>query len=278
MQRKIFLLIAFAALNIGNGIAEERGNGMFPLFNGYELKTDFKVYTPDNLWDYINGGAYTYLNFQFVDLHIAEYNNGETLIKAEIYRHKNNINAFGVYAQEKAPDYNFVDIGIQGYAENTLVNFVKGPYYVKVICNDGNDSTAPVLIDLAKKIAANLKGSDKMPELFSYFPQKEKIENSESYIASEFLGYNFMPGVYVTSYNTTGGQTRLFIADAGTAEKASEIINKLKEKAESSKKKKKVFTLQDQYNGTILLTQKDNLIYGCVDNCDTKLFMDFAGK
>jgi len=277
MRKIIFSLLTISLFSLTTP-AEGKGDVMFPPFEGYDLKTDFKVYTPDNLWDYINGGAYTYLNFQFADLHIAEYNNGETLIKAEIYRHKNNIYAFGMYAQERAPDYNFVKIGIQGYAENTLVNFVKGAYYVKVICNDGNESTAPVLIDLAKKIAANLKGSDKMPEMFSDFPQKGKIANSESYIASEFLGYSFMPGVYVTSYNGPTGQTQLFIVDAQTADKAGEVINKLKEKAENTKKKKEILTIQDPYNGTILLTQKENLIYGCVNNCDIELFKKFIGK
>jgi hypothetical protein len=114
--------------------------------------------------------------------------------------------------------------------------------------------------------------------MFSDFPQKGKIANSENYIATEFLGYSFMPGVYVTSYNRPAGQTQLFIVDAGNSEKAAEVINKLKEKAESSKKKKGVLTLHDKYNGIVLLTQKDNLIYGCVDNCDIKLFMNFIGN
>ena len=278
MQKKIFSLITIIIFNLNYGFAGEKGNGMFPLFSGYELNTDFKVYDPDNLWDYINGGAYTYLNYQFVDLHIAEYTKGDQLIKAEIYKHKNNIYAFGIYAQERAPDYNFVDVGVQGYAENTLVNFVKGPYYVKVLCNDGDEGTKPVLLDLARKIASNLEGSDKMPGLFTKFPENGKIKNSESYIATEFLGYSFMPGVYVTAYNGDEGQARLFIADAGNSEKAAEIVGKLKEKAEKSKKKKGVLTLHDPYNGTVMLTQKDNLIYGCVDNCDPALFKVFTGK
>jgi len=87
-----------------------------------------------------------------------------------------------------------------------------------------------------------------------------------------------MPGVYFMAYNGDAGQTRLFIADAGNSEKAAEIVGKLKEKAGKSKKKKGVLTLHDPYNGTVMLTQKDNLIYGCVDNCDPALFKVFTGK
>ena len=278
-MRKIFLTILTVFLfNINNSTAEGKGNEMFPRFRGYELKTDFKVYNPDNLWDYINGGAYTYLNFKFVDLHIAEYTKGGIVIKAEIYKHENSIYAFGMYAQERAPGYNFVKIGVQGYAENTLVNFVKGQYYVKVICNDGNESTGKVLTELARAIEENLQGSDKMPEMFSRFPAQGKTANSESYISTEFLGYGFMPGVYVTTYEGEEGRFRLFIVDAASDKTASEVISKLKGKADSSKKKKGILTVHDPYNGTILLYQSDNLIYGCADNCDPELFLKFSGE
>jgi len=200
------------------------------------------------------------------------------MIKTEIYRHKNNIYAFGMYAQERAPDYNFVKIGVQGYAENTLVNFVKGQYYVKVICNYGDKSTGPVLLKLAKLIEENLKGTNKLPEMFSRFPEQKKVRNSERYVATEFLGYAFMPGVYVTSYNGINGPNRLFIIDAGSIDKASELIGKLKKKSESSKKKKGMLILQDKYNGKIYLTQMNDLVYGCVDKFDPGLFKSFTGK
>ena len=277
MQKNILSLLTLLLFLTAN-IKAEGGDGLFPPFDGYKLKTDFPVYTPDNLWDYINGGAYTYLNFKFTDLHIAEYTKGDILIKAEIYRHENNVYAFGMYAQERAPDYSFIDIGVQGYAENTLVNFVKGPYYVKIICYDGNETIKQDLLSLARSIEKELKGTDKLPEMFSKFPEKEKVKNSEAYIATEFLGYNFMPGVYVTTYKHEEKNLKLFIAECESEAQAEEVVKKLTEKSESSKKKKNILTIRDKYNGTILLYLKGRLIYGCMDNCDTDLFKSFTGK
>ncbi len=272
----VFILFAINIIPISAG---EKEDVVFPALSGYELKTDFPVYNPDNLWEYINGGAYTYLNYDFVDLHIAEYIQGETIIKAEIYHQRNNIYAYGMYAQERAPDYSFIDIGVQGYAENTLVNFVKGPWYVKIICNDGDESTTQVLLDLAKLIENNLEGTTQVPALFLKFPEEGKIVNSEAFIATEFLGYGFMPGVYVTSYKKDDKQFKFFIIEAENNDKANEVFNNLKSKAESSKKQKYGITsLKDPYNGTILIKMNNNVIYGCIENCDIELFKIFAGE
>ncbi|NPA37319.1 MAG: hypothetical protein GXO47_10775, partial [Chlorobi bacterium] len=240
MLRIRVFLIAF--LTASFSYADEKAIS-FPQLDGFNLKTDFPVYNPDNLWEYINGGAYTYVNYQFVDLHIAEYSNDKLIIKAEIYHHKNNVYTYGMYTQERAPDYSFVDIGIQGYAENTLVNFVKGPYYVKIICNDGDDSTKPVLLKLAKEIEQNLQGTTSVPEMFNKFPQEGRVPNSDSYISTEFLGYEFMPGAYIMPYDLNGKKFKLFIVDCDTAEKCNEVWKKLELKAKSIKRhKKKIFT------------------------------------
>lgn len=272
----VSILILFA-INTTPVSAGEKEDVVFPALSGYELKIDFPVYNPDNLWEYINGGAYTYLNYSFVDVHIAEYVKGETIIKAEIYQHKNSIYAFGIYAQERSPDYSFIDIGVQGYAENTLVNFVKGAWYVKIICNDGDETTATVLLELANLIENSLEGITQMPDLFLKFPKEGKIVNSESYISTEFLGYGFMPGVFVTSYKYSGEEFKLFIINAISDDNANEVFNKLKSKSESSKKQKHgAVLLNDKYNGAILVKKRDRFIYGCIDSCNIDLFRKFT--
>jgi hypothetical protein len=69
----------------------------FPELKGYKISYNYPVYTPDNLWDYIDGAADTYLAFGFENLHIAEYSKGKNIIKVEIYKHPDNVQAFGIY-------------------------------------------------------------------------------------------------------------------------------------------------------------------------------------
>ncbi|MBE0674052.1 MAG: hypothetical protein IH591_05275, partial [Bacteroidales bacterium] len=53
----------------------------FPVVSGFKIVRDYPVYTPGDLWDYINGAAEAYLSYGFSELHIAEYVKGKNRIK-----------------------------------------------------------------------------------------------------------------------------------------------------------------------------------------------------
>ena len=72
------LLILLSFLFIFNNTGDTI---IFPEEQGWKLSTDFPVYTPDNLWDYINGAADGYLSFGFQDLTMAEYTKGNIPLK-----------------------------------------------------------------------------------------------------------------------------------------------------------------------------------------------------
>ena len=55
---KRFLIGLLLVLLSGPAPAQEF---KFPELSGYKINTDFQVFNPDNLWDFINGAAETYL-------------------------------------------------------------------------------------------------------------------------------------------------------------------------------------------------------------------------
>ena len=70
MKKTFIGLILLSALNIS--VSAQKF--IFPHFSGFKLVTDYTVFVPENLWDFITGAADTYLAYEFVDLHVAEYN------------------------------------------------------------------------------------------------------------------------------------------------------------------------------------------------------------
>ena len=72
-----------------------------PELKGFKKTNSYPVYLPDNLWDFNNWAAYTYIAYGFINLHVAEYKKGKNVIKLEIYRHADNIMAFGIYSTER---------------------------------------------------------------------------------------------------------------------------------------------------------------------------------
>ncbi len=252
---------------------------VFPELQGYEIVKEYPVYIPDNLWDYINGGADAYLNYGFTDLHIAEYVKGEDRIKVEIYHHKDNVYAFGIYALERGPDYHFIDLGVQGYNESSLVNFVKGPWYVKVSTYSEDKETGILLLKLANAVEKELEGRSEIPKVLSYFPKEEKIINSESFIADNFMGYSFLNEVFTTGYRHNDKPFVMFVLSSENADKSEEAVKALLSKAKSSTVLMDGITsVEDPYNGTILIKRIKKVVFGCMGNEEPDLFNSSINK
>lgn len=122
MRNRIMLLLAIGFISTAS-LAQDI---VFPQLKGFKIKTDYPVYVPDNLWDFINGAADNYLANGFVDLHVTEYKKGKAVIKLEVYRHSENTLAFGIYSSERSPSFRFMNLGAQGYIADGSINFLKG--------------------------------------------------------------------------------------------------------------------------------------------------------
>jgi len=104
-------------------------NTLFPEIEGWKRSGNIQVFTSESLFDYIDGAAELYLSYDFHQLQVAEYHDQEeTIITVEVYGHKTPLHAFGIYSQERPREANFLDIGAQGYVEETMLNFVIGPH------------------------------------------------------------------------------------------------------------------------------------------------------
>lgn len=234
----------------------------FPELEGFKKNTTYPVFKPENLWDFINGAADTYLSLGFVELHVAEYRKGKNTIKLEIYRHSDNAMAFGIYSTERSPSFRFVNLGAQGYVADGAINFFKGNYYVKIRTYSTKEKIRQSAESLALKVSNMLEGSSEMPSALSRFPATGKKQNEETYINESVLGHKFLTRAYKAVYEAGADNFAVFIIEnnspsetfryAETYLKATGI-----EPLEADSGK---YMLNDGYNGTIFLAWKDNTI------------------
>ena len=258
MLKRNFAGLLFVLL-FGSASAQEF---MFPELKGYKKSTDFQVFTPDNLWDFINGAAETYLAYGFVDLHIAEYKKGKNVIKLEIYRHNDHTNAFGIYSTERSSSFKYMNLGSQGYTVEGTINFFKGNYYVKIRTFSKSEKTLEAIQSLALSLAGMLEGSTDMPPVLSMFPSAGKKANEEMYINESVLGHKFLNQAYKANYESGTDNFSVFIFNCKTPDEASKsadafLVSAGIDPLESSAGK---YVLSDGYNGTIFLAWKDNRI------------------
>ena len=234
----------------------------FPDMQGYKWSTNYPVYTPDNLWDFIDGAAETYLSYNFEDLHVAEYKKGRNVIKLEIYRHKDNIQAFGIYSSERSPSFRFINIGGQGYKADGSLNFFKGKFYVKIRTYSKSEKILQSLETLALKVADMLPGESVMPKALSEFPEMGKKKNEETYIRESVLGHEFLQDAFKAMYEVNDMSFSIFLIDKSSPDESRKVITSYLSNAgvETDDLLGGKYVFKDGYNGDIFLSWKDTRI------------------
>jgi len=254
------ILVGFLSVILSGAVSAQEL--ILPELEGYKKTTNYPVFGRDNLWDFINGAADTYLAYGFIDLHVAEYKKGKNVIKLEIYRHSDNIMAFGIYSTERSPSFRFINLGAQGYVADGAINFFKGDYYVKIRTYSKSEKTLKSTESLAVKVADMLKGDSKMPSILSRFPEAGRKKNEETYINESVLGHKFLNKAYKAIYEIGSDNFSIFIMENSSADEAKKTVAAYlkatgQDLLESGDGK---YMLTDGYNGTIFLAWKENQI------------------
>lgn len=190
-----------------------------PLPAGVTARGEASIYTPDSLYQYIDGGADLYLLYEFKTLLHQNLKSGATEVIADIYEMDNCEDAFGIYSSERAPNYTFLSIGAEGYRGKGTLNFFRGQYYVKLSGSGPNAN--PLLDQLARLLSSRMGGSRALPALFAELPHEHRVPHSEQYIKKDPLGHGFLAPAYVATYVQGREQMKLLVsaADDGPAAK-----------------------------------------------------------
>ena len=270
----IIIVMALAWANPGLAADSKDIASILPSLEGWAQKGKPDIYTPDNLFEYINGAAEIFLSYDFVKLTSLTYvNNEENSFTVDVYQHSSPRNGFGIYSQEKPQRSDFLDIGAQGYYESGVLNFFKGSFYVKMSGYDLGASDEKVLTNAAWAFAKALEGSTDFPAVVKCFPGKGKIANSEAYINKNYLGHSFLHSAFVADYDLEGRKFQVFIIETGKPEEAEEILNHytgfLKKKGIPVEQKEKFYRFQDPYyrsSGMMNMKMGKNYLWGLFSN------------
>ena len=255
----------------------ESADNLFPEYKGLILSKEIKSFEPGTLWDYINGAADSYLSYEFQHLDVGEYHQSEeNYIKVELYRHKNAIEAFGIYSIERSPDFEFIEIGAQGYQVDNVLNFVCDNYYVKMEARGDHTVMNPHLSTLAILIMESIDKNSEFPLIIELFPEEGLIGNSELYISKSFLGYDFLNSAFTADYLVDNREFQLFIIDGKDHSSCKKMLSEYLEfcKHQVSPLDEGKFIFEDPYNGPIRIIWKNSYLYGVMNFNDNEL----AGK
>lgn len=249
MKRLLIFLLAF--LLLPDCLTAQQN--LFPALKGYRTVNEYPVYTPDDLWNYIDGAADAYLALGFIDLNITEYVKGKKTIKAEVYRFGSDVLAFGMYSLERSPDYNFIPVGVQGYYEEGVVNFYKDRYYIKLMTQSKSAKTNDDMRQLAGLIAGRIEGKSTFPSMLEVFPAEGKLANQETYLLESVLGHEFLRGAFRASYNLNNDRFDIYLFDCSSSEEASAMAGRLAGEAYRGGEDVFKYVVDDGFNGLLYM-------------------------
>jgi len=250
-----------------NGDAQQKPS-LFPLVNGWKQAETIQVFSPENLYDYIDGAADLYLTYDFQELSVSEYKKeNKASVIVEIYRHRTPTDAFGIYSQERLANADFLDIGAQGYYEEKVLNFLNGPYYVKMSSANTGADDREVLIRFAKKEALSLGESKGFPVLLNAFPEEGRVKNADKFIAKNFLGYSFFHSAFTADYSFSGQKFKLFLMEGNGADDCRNRLQKYFQqvKRPGDNLSEGRYLISDPYHGQLELFWKGKYIGGILN-------------
>lgn len=191
-----------------------------------------RSYFPDNLFEYIDGAAESYLSYDFRELLVVdlEKKGTEATLTMEIYDMGLPLNAFGIFGAERYPENRPADLGDLSYVEGEALNFLAGRYYVKMLAFGLGPATEASLVEAGGRIAAAIRaagGGGPLPALVRAFPARDLVARSERYIKRNFMGYEFLHDGYVAAYKSGGRELEGFFVEAGSERDAEALLTRL---------------------------------------------------
>jgi hypothetical protein len=258
----LFMLLTVAAM----AQSPDQLRSYLPDVKGWEVADKIETFTPENLYDRINGAADAFLSCNFAEMTQLGYNriNSDTYITIQCYRHDSPADAFCIYAGERFPDAEFLNIGSEGYREPQVLNFLSGSVYVKIETHDKSAEANEALEIIANALAKQIDAASTLPALVEKLPETNKVQRSELYVSQSFLAHKFLHSAYVAQYQEGDSEYRQFIIDAGAPDAAKQMLKDYLAFAQQDiePKEQETITIDDRYNGRVDMVWSGQYITG----------------
>jgi len=198
---------------------------------GWSVVREPRGFTAENLWEQIDGAADSFVAYGVQDVVFADYRQAGTGYEAviEIYQLKDPLNAFGKYADERYPDYRFVQVGNEGYTGSNLVNFWAGPYYVKIRSFADKAAIRQELMKLAQSVVAKIATPGAEPRELSFFPRKDQVPHSAHYIPKDVLAQSYLTNGFQVEYKAGQKTSKLILMALDSTAAAQGALTRYRE-------------------------------------------------
>lgn len=241
---------------------------LLPQVAGWKNTEEPRRFGPDSLFEYIDGAAEAFINYDFVELALGQYQQPGRpgTMTVEIYDMGTPAHAFGIYSTERYAESKFLAIGTQGYIEEGTLNFLAARYYVKMMAYETGARTEAILKTYASDILKKIGDPGGFPEPVKAFPRPGLVANSEKYILKNFLGLEFLKNGTLASYKLPNAEPDAFIIETAGPSSAAALLKRYIEssraKGLAAETNDGLARLKDPYLANVFIGQAGRFLYG----------------
>jgi hypothetical protein len=241
-----------------------------------------QVYDRDNLYEYLDGQAQTYLDYGMHSCIHAEYHHQtqpEQRMTLDLFQFADAVGAYGLASSMRSGQAEPLEIGAVGYWQDGKLHWVRGRVYARVIAPHERLAGYSAAVYLAMVADGKMSLPATLPAELLVLPRQNRIVGSEMFLARDMLGHDFLGAGWMTTFRSTAGPDfQLFWIPTTSVEQASDRFDRLRQFASEAgsvfdvpaEPGQKAMLVIGKYSGRLLVVQQAADIAGTVDCLDDK--------
>ncbi|MCX8063567.1 MAG: hypothetical protein N3G21_00145 [Candidatus Hydrogenedentes bacterium] len=182
-------------------------------------------FTPDNLFDYIDGEAERYLPYNFQLLTVVNYrhqSDSNNKVEIQLYQMGSVLDAFGIYSVLRDSKKEKFPCGNDGFVGSNQAMFYQSKYFIKLLGNHSAISSE-ILLKFGKEISNCLPKESLKAREIECLSIPERVDKSEKYLPKDILSQTFFPRGFTAQVKSKeGGIGTAFVVMYDDTEKAKD--------------------------------------------------------
>ena len=186
-----------------------------------------EIFSPDTLWEKINGQAEFYLSAGFVSLTSQLYGGVEhvdSMIEVSIFHMGSLLNAFSVFSLQRRDNAQVIDVTAFAYQTENTVYLVHGPYYVEILWIQPLDGDISFLKSLAEQFVRDTPVKERELPQLARFPLENLVRGSTSMISKDAFGLNSLDNVFTAEYKVDEDRATAYFSKRKTDQDARGLV------------------------------------------------------
>jgi len=201
---------------------------------GWKIHDKILWFTPENLYQLIDGRAEFYLAYDMVKMNFTRFeknDDSDIFINVSIYDMGTPTNAFGAFSTERSRVSKELKIGRDAYRSEADYFLWKGRYYVQFIPSKDSVELQLIAMELAKKLDEALWDSGEPVWGLSALPKENLIPQSVRYYLVDAMALDFMKNTYMATYKRNQTPVTVFLSRRDSVETARDVVTAYAEHA-----------------------------------------------